>query len=109
MFNDLREYAINYLNPKFEHMKILKKLIELGANINPRDTSGYNPLHHCLTTYGNKTTMIMAKELLVVGANHNQQNRGGRSPLFDCVDGARVEFVALLLEYGADIDLKNNE
>ena len=69
---------------KMEHVKILLKLIEMGANVNAKDISGATPLHHCLTSYGNETTLIMAEILLKNGVDPNVQNRFGCSPLFEC-------------------------
>jgi len=94
---------------KNEHQKILDKLIELGANIHAKDVAGYTPLHHCLTIYTNPTTLSMARQLLKAGANPNMQNRFGSTPLFEPVMAANFEALKLLLEYGADPDIKEFE
>ena len=36
------------------HMKLLKELVNLGASVNVHDLAGYTPLHHCLTSMGNR-------------------------------------------------------
>lgn len=94
------------LEMKYEHSKILQKLIDLGAKISARDVAGYTPLHHCLTAYGNKQTLDMAKILLKSGADPNLQNRFGASPLFECVMTAQYDSIELLLKYGADPNVR---
>ena len=48
-------------------MEILKKLIELGAEVDSHDLAGYTPLHHCLSCSGNDYTLKMAEVLLRQG------------------------------------------
>ena len=91
------------------HEKILKKLIELGANIHAKDVAGYTPLHHCLTSVGNSVTLTMARELLRAGADPNTQNRFGCTPLVEPVTNKNMEQINLLLEFGADHDIKDND
>ena len=69
---------------KMEDVKILLKLIEMGANVNVKDISEATPLHHSFTSYGNETTLVMVKILLKNGVDPNVQNRFGCSPLFEC-------------------------
>jgi len=94
---------------KEDHEKILKKLLELGANIHAKDVAGYTPLHHCLTCVSNSVTLRMARELLKAGADPNTKNRFGSSPLFEPVQAANMESINILLEFGADPDLVDND
>ena len=87
----------------------MKKLIELGANIHAKDVAGYTPLHHCLTGMGNSITRSMARELLQAGADPNAQNRFGNTPLMEPVQGFDLENIKLLLEFGADPDIDDND
>ena len=90
-----------------EHMKILNKLLELGANVtNLHDIAGYTPLHHCLTSQGNSVTYEMAKLLLSKGVDPNARNRFGVPPLSICVMAGNLEFVELLVNHGADPNIK---
>jgi len=109
LFRDIQIAARRMMEVKNDHQKILTKLLELGANIHAKDIAGYTPLHHCLTTYSNPTTMSMAKQLLVAGADPNLQNRFGCTPLFEPVMAANFEAVKLLLDYGANPDIKEND
>jgi len=109
LFRDAQMKAQQNSKVKFEHQKILDKLIELGANIQAKDVAGYTPLHHCLTTYSNPTTLSMARQLLKAGADPNMKNRFGCTPLMEPVMAANMEALKLLLEYGADPDIKEND
>jgi len=100
----------NLIQPvKEDHEKIMKKLIELGANIHAKDVAGYTPLHHCLTGMGNSITRSMARELLQAGADPNAQNRFGNTPLMEPVQAFDLENIKLLLEFGADPDIDDND
>jgi hypothetical protein len=91
------------------HMRILEKLVELGADVNCRDVAGFTPLHHCLTAQGNPVTFKMAKLLLKNGANVNAQNRFGCPTLSVCVMCGNLEFIELLIKHGADPHIKDND
>ena len=58
-------------------MKILIKLISLGADVNVHDVAGLTPLHHCVTRFGNEVTFKMAEQLIRAGAKVNAKNRFG--------------------------------
>ena len=71
--------------------------------------AGYTPLHHCLTSMRNHTTLTMAEMLLKAGANPDLQNRSGCSPIFECIMAADVDAIKLLLKYGASPEVKEND
>ena len=105
LFDLIRERIEN----KKGHIKILSKLLEMGADLTPKDMAGYTPLHHCLTSFRNSTTLIMAEMLLRAGADPNLQNRFGCSPIFECIMAADVDAIKLLLKYGASTGVKEND
>ena len=88
------------------HLQIFEKLLELGADINGRDEAGCTPLFGCLDTTGNDVTFEMAKLLLARGADPNAQCRVGHTPLTPCAAVGNVQYVKLLLEYGARSDIR---
>jgi len=109
LYKDIRKETVKSLSVKFEHIKILEKILELGANVHVKDVAGYTPLHHCLTAYGNSVTFSMAELLLKAGANPNLQNRFGATPMFEPLMNAKLDFVSLLLKFGGDPDIKDND
>ena len=107
---NLKEFkmmAIRMLDVKDDHIEILEKLLEMGANPAAKDFAGYTPLHHCLSAVGNSTTQAMAQILLKAGVDPNVQNRFGSTPLFECVQSAKLDFIRLLLKHGADPDVRD--
>eukprot|EP00088_Acartia_fossae_P012815 TRINITY_DN16631_c0_g1_i1.p1 TRINITY_DN16631_c0_g1~~TRINITY_DN16631_c0_g1_i1.p1 ORF type:complete len:495 (-),score=93.14 TRINITY_DN16631_c0_g1_i1:127-1611(-) len=93
-----------------QHMEILKKLIELGAEVDSHDLAGYTPLHHCLSCSGNDYTLQMAEVLLRQGkAQVDAVNRFGVAALQECVIPQKLDFIKLLIRYNADPYLKDND
>ena len=92
-----------------EHVRILEKLLELGAKVNVRDSAGYTPLAHCLTSAGNETTFKMARMLLEKGADPNLKNRLGWIPLRESLICENRPYIKLLMEFGSDPFSKCNE
>ncbi len=94
---------------KNDHMKILIKLISLGVEVNVHDVAGFTPLHHCVSASGNEATLKMAERLLKAGAKVNAQNRFGETPLALAANTPNYEAVELLLKYGGDPYIKDND
>ena len=95
------------LEVKHDHMKILEKLIELGADLTVKDVAGCTFLHHCFSGCGNPTTTAMAGVVLKAGLDPNIQDRFGFTPLFRCMQTGVLNDVELLLKYGADPSIKD--
>ena len=92
---------------KYDHMKILEKLIELGADLKVKDVAGCTFLHHCFSGCGNAMTTAMAEVVLKAGLDPNIQDRFGHTPLFRCMSTSVLTDLELLLKYGADPGIKD--
>ena len=92
-----------------DYIKILLKLLSLGADVNVHDVAGYTPLHHCLTAFGNDLTLKMAEKLVRAGAKVDARNRFGCTPLMDAGLANRYDFMEFLLQHGADQTLMDND
>ena len=92
-----------------EWVKILRKLISLGAAVSDRDFAGFTPLHHCVQRWGNAVTLTMAEILIEAGADVNSQCRLGDTPLLDCTRAQKFEFMKLLLCHGANPYTPDND
>jgi len=88
--------------PDMMHIKILKELLDRGAEVNTHDFAGYTPLHYALSSHGNIATLEMAKMLIEKGADVNALNRLGCTPLMEPVIAHKLEAVHLLVKHGAD-------
>lgn len=106
---EVHQLSIENLNVKNEHIKILEKLLSLGADVNVRDVAGYTPLHYCAQFHGNKTTLKMAEILIKAGAKVDAQNRFGATPLIDATLAHKYDFIKLLANHGADLFVEDNE
>ena len=95
------------LEVKHDHMKILKKLIELGADLTVKDVAGCTFLHHCFSGVGNAMTTAMAEVVLKAGIDPNIQDRFGFTALFRCMQTSVLTDIELLLNYGADPSIKD--
>ena len=95
------------MNVKNEHMKILIKLLSLGANVNAHDVTGKTPLHYCCHMMTSPLLMKMAERLVRAGANVNAKNRFEATPLMEVTLAKNFEFVEFLIHNGADPNIKD--
>ena len=108
-FQEVQKMSKETMNVKNEHMKILIKLLSLGVDVNVHDIAGFTPLHHCVSAFGNEVTFKMAERLLRAGAKVNAKNRFGETPLINLAMTTHYDAVELLLKYGADPYMKEND
>ena len=99
----------NFLDVKYDHLKILEKLIELGADLTAKDVAGRNFLHNCFGSATNPTTRAMAELVLKAGLDPNIQDRFGFTALFGCTDQRNLTDMEILLRHGADPFIKAYE
>jgi ankyrin repeat protein len=89
-------------------IKIIGKLIKVGVDINELDEYGTSILYQ--TSIYNSIEVM--KFLLENGANTNinvAETEGGNTPLHVAAEQNSFEQVKLLLDYDADITIKNND
>ena len=98
------EYAI-YHSP----VAFIRELLELGAEPNPEDHTGFPPLIAALScsrphpgSPGRKDTIEVLALLLTFGADPNQRGLNDYTALHMAVGERHTEAVRLLLESGAD-------
>jgi ankyrin repeat protein len=95
-------------------LKMVRLLVSHGANVNAKDRRGDTPLHDAVSLglvdenleYNDKAVI---EYLLTNGANINEVNADGCTPLYEAYAVARLDIVKLLIEHGADVNIKNNE
>ena len=100
-----RQEVAAVLPVKNDHIKIVLKLISLGAEVNMPDFIGETPLHLCLRATAEfpiDSSIKIAKALLRAGADANQQDRFGHTPLLAATICQKFSLMSLLLQHGAD-------
>ncbi len=81
--------------------RAIKLLVKYGAKVNVKSKDGFSPL--CLEVANNH--LDTAKALLDAGADVNYKICHGGTALFFC---KTIKMLKLLIEYGADINVKND-
>ena len=83
------------------HATVTDFLIEKGADIGGRNSSGFTALH-AIAYVGDVETAI---KLLSKGANiDDQENKAGVTPLSVAAEEGHVNVVRALIEHGADLE-----
>lgn len=85
----------------------LTSMLNAGANPNAKNILGESVLHRfvLIPSSPGRNTLRATKYLLDHGANPNITDNDGCSPLHICRD---IDFVKLLIEYGADVNALNH-
>ncbi|MEM4367118.1 MAG: ankyrin repeat domain-containing protein [Candidatus Anstonellales archaeon] len=96
------------LNASYEEkLKLVKRLIDDGANVNVKSSDGSTPL--ILTTSASNEKIV--ETLLNAGADVNTKNNRGNRALcyaFGCCR-AELPLIKLLVEAGADVNIKTSD
>ncbi|MDR2149731.1 MAG: ankyrin repeat domain-containing protein [Spirochaetaceae bacterium] len=98
--------ALHLATPKDQYKDILELLLSHKANPNLRDGHGNSPLHIAIMLNRDPATV---KLLLDHGADISIRNIEGKTSLYLAVQDERLMYIALLLEYGANIFAVDNK
>ncbi|BCS83649.1 ankyrin repeat protein [Cotonvirus japonicus] len=92
-----------------DQLLTIKLLINCNLDINKPDSNGMSALHYCVQNNNITTTLY----LLNYGANINHQDNNGMTSLMIVCkmsfNDDQLKMVGLLLQKGADVNIKNNE
>jgi len=87
---------------------ITKLLLGKGANLEAADFLGMTPLHLLSAVYYlDRTSTLLL--LLEKGAQVNTVDKNGATPLHTAAENNYAPFVKVLLEHGADIEMKHKK
>jgi ankyrin repeat protein len=101
---DQRETLLHYAI-RFEHLEVVKILIERGADMNIGDNDEMTPLHKAAY----RGLLEISEYLLSKGASLSVKDRYGVSPLHLAAARGHNKVMSLLLDRGADINLPDND
>lgn len=87
--------------------RIVKLLVEKGANVNARTNDGYTALHQAILDLGDFIRYHIMEILLENGADVNLQEEHDFTPMHLLVVRGTYDEINLLLEHGADIEIQN--
>mmetsp|Transcript_13190 Transcript_13190/g.13239 ORF Transcript_13190/g.13239 Transcript_13190/m.13239 type:complete len:316 (+) Transcript_13190:145-1092(+) len=100
---------------KTGNQKIVRSLLNAGADPNAANKKGSTPLH--FFCYGEREkekekdddfSVETARILLDAGADVTWRDHNGYTPLLVCCTTGRLDIILLLIEYGADPTVKDN-
>ncbi len=92
-------HALYQSKPRF---KLIKSLINHGADINAQGFEGYTPLAYSVSNE-------ISEYLLSKGANPNIPMNKGAVPLHNAAHFKQIPRIKMLLSYGADINFRDDE
>ena len=84
--------------------EIVDRLVVYGANYYHLNNDGENLLYNAVRS----RNINMIQKILSLGLDVNQQDIYGRTPLMTAVNFGNKEKIKILLEHGADPNIKNN-
>lgn len=88
-------------------MEVIKILTDNGADINQKNFEGLSPLH-LAANISKEESLEPLKYLLTKGADVNTQDIRGNTPLFAAFAADNDNAIKLLIEAGADTNIRNN-
>ena len=91
-----------------DHIEVAKLLLEHGANIDARNTTGETILIKALSQ-SRRNLVNIVTFLLQYGADVNARDDTLTTPLHLAEYGGEFEVAEILIEYGADVNSQNND
>ncbi|KAH9047930.1 ankyrin repeat-containing domain protein [Lactarius deliciosus] len=90
------------------NLKAVRVLLDNGAYANAKTNLGLTPLHQVGSdVFSNELSSGVIQLLIERGANVNAQDKDHDTPLHLIYSSSQVELVRILLNYGANVDMKN--
>lgn len=91
-----------------EQLRALRTLLTAGADVNMAETGiGWTPLLRC-AGLKNNGNILVAGELIKFKATVDTQDKEGKSALHNAILNGHAKLVDLLLQHGANLELKTN-
>ena len=99
------------------HIKIIKKLLSIGAEVNAKDAHGFSPLMFCIWVSGCEQAvqancfhvfLQIAKILISAGACVNVKDRRGSTSLLEVTRTKQFQWVKFLIDKGANPFIVDN-
>lgn len=91
---------VSYFRDNNYHIEVLDYLIEMGANVNAQNNDGNSLIF--LSVFPRGTEVLLRS-----GASTKLLNKKGESALHHAAQRNDLETCLLLLKYGADLELKD--
>ena len=87
-------------------VEIVKKMLQMGANVNAQDNTGFTPLHRAVQKYKN---VEIAEILLEYGAFVDHQNNARKAtPLMMAIQNrCGPDLVQILIKNGANLEIND--
>ena len=91
--------------------EMVRVLLDYGLNVNALDDMGSTPLNFALEYRSSNIDPRVVRFLLNNGADPNvlAQAQGGNTPLHRASRSGRIELVRLLVEHGANVEVRDNQ
>lgn len=87
------------------NVKVVRSLLERGADANKKDKFGHSPLHYAASEGHTDVVRI----LLNSGANVNEKDNSGSTALHSAASKDHSDIAQILLEKGANVNEKNSD
>ena len=90
---------------QYDMLKIVKYLVEHGADVNHRGILGDTPVHNAVEA----GSLEIVKYLVEHGADVNHKNTLYSTPLYKAIQNGSLQIAKYLVEHDADVNCANSE